>query len=118
MAIDMLSKTNGKASAYQEHLNAIIKKTNNFVPTIEALSKISNEYKNYEMVSTCWITNIHYVSDSMYATIPAKRVKGYVQSCELDQNLLINLHSEQQLKALGKIPLAERIIHILMQLVV
>jgi hypothetical protein len=53
MAIDMLSKTNGKASAYQEHLNAIIKKTNNFVPTIEALSKISNEYKNYEMVSTC-----------------------------------------------------------------
>jgi hypothetical protein len=54
----------------------------------------------------------------MYATFPAKRVKGYVQSCELDQNLLINLHSEQQLKALGKIPLAERIIHILMQLVV
>ncbi len=63
------------------------------------------------MVSTCWITNIHYVSDSLYATIPAKRVKGYVQSCEPDQNLLINLHSEQQLKALGKIPLAERIMH-------
>ena len=38
----------------QSYINKdIIKKTNNFVPTIEALSKISNEYKNYEMVSTC-----------------------------------------------------------------
>ena len=63
------------------------------------------------MISTSWITNVHHVSDTTIASIPAKTLKGYVQAADCDQHLQITLHSELQMLALNKIIKMDRILH-------
>ena len=72
------------------------------VPTEGVLRKVVNEYMNTYVVSTCWITNVFACSAMAKNVIPACKIKGYLQSFTVEPYFYMNLHSEKQLKAIGK----------------
>lgn len=41
--------------------------------------KAVHEVMNAEMVSTCWISNVQYVADTLRLTLVGKKLNGYVQ---------------------------------------
>jgi hypothetical protein len=73
------------------------------VPTEAVIRKAVSEYMNEYVVSTSWITNVFYCSDMGKKAITAKHIKGFVQSLTVDPWFYMNLHSEKQLKAIGKL---------------
>ena len=60
------------------------------VPDYLSAQKLKNnirqavsEYMNTEMVSTCWITNLNYVSETTRLMLDNYKLKGYVQQCDV-----------------------------------
>ena len=74
------------------------------IPDFASAQKLKNcirqavsEYMNTEMVSTCWITNINYVSEATRVMLDTCKLKGYVKQCDVSLIKIRNIYKVRHL---------------------
>ena len=78
-----LIECNGSAIAIHDkivaecHLN---NQSNQHIPSLDVLRRLTYEYLNNQFSTTCWIANVSCCADSYVASLQAKTVKGFVQN--------------------------------------
>ena len=87
---DALISSNGSAKHYVSKLITDIFIAGEEGPDFESAKKMENvlrkaiqEYKNKDMPSTNWITNLQYVAQTCRITLECSKIKGYVQKLEV-----------------------------------
>jgi hypothetical protein len=70
-----------------------------------------SEYMNQEMTSTCWMTNVMDVADSLKVTLKSKLMSGFVQRFQVAPDFCLTLHCDKQLEAIHRVPPNDRMVH-------
>ena len=89
---------------------------NKKVPNIKIRSlatyrKAMSEFKRDDLGSE-WITAMETTTAALFTSVPASKIKGYVQHFEKELSLQISLFTEKQLDCLHRTPYEHRILHI------
>lgn len=89
------------------------------VPDVKDAKKVKNvvrnalhEYMNKEMVSTCWIANLQYVSQTSRILLNANKIQGYVQKLDIEPEFCLALHCEKQLETIEYVEPQKRMLFV------
>jgi hypothetical protein len=116
-----LSEANGSASDFVDKIISTQVMAGEALPDLlkekssalkDAIRKAMHEYMNQEMVSTCWITNVNFIADSLKVSMPGPKMSGYVQRFQVAPDFVLGLQCEKQLHAIHRVPEEHRVVHV------
>lgn len=119
VAQQVILNSNGSTHDYVNNMITDYYMAGEAIPDYASAQKLKNwfrqavsEYMNTEMVSTCWITNLNYVSEATRVMLDTCKLKGYVQQCDIQPEFCLTLHCQKQLEFIKLIEPQKRILFV------